>query len=373
MRIAFIVTRSDTIGGSHIHVRDLAKALTDDGHDVTVMIGGEGPLLHYFRDYGLNIINIPHLQRNISPLNDIRAYFHIKKEIKRLKPDIVSTHSSKAGFLGRMAANKLNIPVLFTAHGWSFTTGKKSVKRLLFKSLEKFVAPKTDRIITVSEYDKKLALQHLSVSPENVVTIHNGMVDNGSDHRADPGRDGIVHIIKIARFDHQKDHMELLKAVHTISGIQLHFVGNGPLMVQVKEEARTLGIADQITFWGQLESVDDILSKGQIFVLISNWEGFPRSTLEAMRAGLPTVVSNVGGAAEAVQEKKTGYVVNKGDIDTLHTIIDELVRNPAQRRSMGMAARKRFEDLYTFEIMYGKTLNIYHDLLNQHSVKRKKQ
>ncbi|MDX1642068.1 MAG: glycosyltransferase, partial [Balneolaceae bacterium] len=166
MRIAFLVTRSDTVGGSHIHVRDLATSLKQDGNEVAVFIGGRGPLIEYFIDYGLNIINIPVLKRNISPVNDIRAYVQIKKKLRNFNPDLVSTHSSKAGFLGRLVASKLKIPVLFTAHGWSFTTGKKSVRRLLYQSLEKMIAPKTDRMITVSEYDKKLAVQNLHISPQ---------------------------------------------------------------------------------------------------------------------------------------------------------------------------------------------------------------
>lgn len=363
MRIAFLVTRSDTIGGSHIHVRDLAKALGEDGNDVTVFIGGQGPLIKYFKDYGLKIITIPSLKRNISPINDLKAFFHIKRELKNFGPDIVSTHSSKAGFLGRLAAHQLKIPVLFTAHGWSFTTGKNSVRRFLYKSLEKIVAPKTDRLITVSDYDKKLTLEHLPIPQEKVTTIHNGMPDNDESLRADTGVGGPVNIVMVARFDHQKDHLELLEAVHSIKDIHLHFVGDGPLISKVKEKATEYNIADQITFWGRLESVDEVLSKGQIFALISNWEGFPRSTLEAMRAGLPTVVSDVGGAAEALEHKRTGYVVTKGDIDGVRTAIRELVQDPTRRKEMGNAARKRYENFYTFEKMYQQTLEVYHDVL----------
>lgn len=364
MRIAFLVTRSDTIGGSHIHVRDLAKALGENGNDVTIFIGGSGPLLKYFKDFGLNITNIPSLKRNISPINDLKAFFHIKRELKRFGPDIISTHSSKAGFLGRLAANQLKIPVLFTAHGWSFTSGKNSTRRFLYKSLEKIVAPKTDRLITVSDYDKKLALEHLPIPPEKVMTIHNGMPDNDESFRADTGRENPVHIVMIARFDHQKDHLELLEAVHSIQNIHLHFVGDGPLISIVKEKAREYNILDQITFWGRLESVDEVLAKGQIFALISNWEGFPRSTLEAMRAGLPTVVSDVGGAAEALEHKRTGYVVTKGDIDGLRTAIKELVQDPERRKEMGNAARKRYENFYTFETMYKRTFDVYQEVLN---------
>lgn len=373
MKILFIVTRSDTIGGSHIHVRDLAQTLMVDGHTVNVCIGGSGPIINYYREFGLNVINILRLKRNISPIDDLLAYKQIKEEIQQFKPDLVSTHSSKAGFLGRIAASNLNVPVLFTAHGWSFTTGKSSMRQYLFRSLEKIVARKTDRMITVSNYDKKLAMNHLPVSPEKITTIHNGMKDVDPSLLANPGYSGTVNIVKIARFDQQKDHLELLEAVHPIEGIHLHFIGDGPLMEPVKKKAREYGIIDDITFWGRLDSVDEVLSKGQIFVLISNWEGFPRSTLEAMRVGLPTIVSDVGGSGEAVVEGVTGYAIKKGDIDSLQKIIEGLVRDPARREKMGAAARHRYEELFTFKHMYDKTLAVYQDMLNSnHNVHERK-
>lgn len=361
--IAYLVTRSDTIGGSHIHVRDLSLAMINQGVDVHVIIGGDGPIIEDFKRSGLNVIPIKSLVRNLSPFKDIKALYEIKKVLQKIKPDIVSTHSSKAGFLGRLAARYLDIPVLFTAHGWSFTSGKMSSRQILYKNLEKIVTPFTDLIITVSEYDRHLALNNLNIEEDSIITVHNGMKDIEPSLYAENQKNGPVHLVQIARFDHQKDHLELLDAIRTIENIHVHFVGDGPLLEDVKQKAKEIGMTEQITFWGRLGSVDEVLSKCQIFTLISNWEGFPRSTLEAMRAGLPTVVSDVGGAGEAVVDGVTGYIIQKGDVNRLRKVIKDLVQDMDKRKRMGKKARERYENHYTFDIMFEKTQTVYQKVL----------
>lgn len=336
----------------------------NDGHHVDILMGGDGPIVTHFQDYGLKVHTIDHLKRNISPLDDFAAYREIKETLEKCSPDIVSTHSSKAGFLGRLAANALEIPVLFTAHGWSFTSGKKAVSRTVFRMLEKWVVPITRRFITVSEYDRQLSLEKLSLSEGQVVTIHNGMVDIPEALRADAGRGEPANLVMVARFDQQKNHADLLRATAGIENLHLHFAGNGPLLPGIRKIANELGMSERVTFHGRLETVTDLLSKSQIFALISHWEGFPRSTLEAMRAGLPTIVSDAGGAAEAVIHDKTGYVVSKGDIASIKKSVRELVENPEKRAQMGREARRRYEENYTFDIMYKKTLSIYQEILN---------
>jgi len=363
LKIAYLVTRSDTIGGSHIHVRDMAAALKKEGADAHVLMGGNGPIVDHFKSYGLNPIIIGNLTRNISPFNDLKAYRQIKEELARLQPDLVSTHSSKAGFLGRIAAHALQIPVLFTSHGWSFTTGKKAMNRWLYRQLENHAARYTNVIITVSDYDNHLAQKHLNISADNIITIHNGMPDLEHKPAKKEETNSTIHITKIARFDQQKDHMELLNALEPLDSYHLHLVGDGPLMEPVQQHAKKLNMADKITFHGRLDSVEEVLKKSHLFVLISNWEGFPRSTLEAMRASLPVIVSDVGGAAEAVDEGNTGYVVPKGDVNTLRDRLSTLIYDSELRMKMGQAARIKYENEFTFQRMYQKTKDIYRMVL----------
>jgi glycosyltransferase involved in cell wall biosynthesis len=294
----------------------------------------------------------------------MKAYSHLKEEILDFNPDIITSHSSKAGFLGRIIAWRLNIPNIFTAHGWAFTDGKSKIKQTIYRLLEWLVVPITDKIIAVSDYDRNLGIQQLSLSEDKIITIHNGMTDIDKKLMSVQQSEGPVNIIMVARFDHQKDQQELLKATHNIENIHIHFVGDGHLRSKTEELANELNMREKITFWGELDSVDEVLAKSQIFALISNWEGFPCSTLEGMRAGLPTVVSDVGGSAEAIDEGVTGYAVKKGNVNVLHNVLEELVQNTEKRVAMGKLARERFESHYTFQTMYEKTLKTYFKVIN---------
>lgn len=327
-------------------------------------MGGEGPVINHFKKFGLTVVNILSMKRNIAPFYDLKAYAELKKEIASFNPDLITAHSSKAGFLGRIIGWKLNIPVMFTAHGWAFTDGKKKTNRAVYRILEKLVAPVTDKIIAVSDYDRGLGIQQLNLSEDQIRTICNGMIDIDQKLMARHDNQNPVNIVMVARFNQPKDQNELLKATYNIKNIHIHFVGDGPLREETEKLAEELKVGNRITFWGELDSVEEVLAQSQIFALISNWEGFPISTLEAMRAGLPTVVSDVGGAAEAVEQGKTGYAVKKGDIDTLQAVIKELVEDTEKRKEMGNAARKRYEELYTFKHMYDKTVDVYREVMN---------
>lgn len=123
MRIAYVITRADVVGGAQVHVRDLAAAMQNAGHEATVLAGAPGPLAQQLAARGVAFRDVPALVRPIAPLRDVAALRQLRARLRELRPNLVSTHSSKAGWLGRLAARSLGIPVLFTAHGWAFTTG----------------------------------------------------------------------------------------------------------------------------------------------------------------------------------------------------------------------------------------------------------
>src|SRR5690606_16304848 len=184
MRIAYLITTSQPIGGAQVHVRHLATRLHEVGHDVTVLVGGEPsgtPLVN-----SINVRYLSALRRPINPLFDVRAYAQIREVLRELRPDLLSTHSSKAGWLGRLAGNSLRIPTIFTAHGWAFSEGIQQPGRTVYLCAERVVAPLASKIITVSEYDRNLALRYQVAMPDKLVTVHNGVPDVASSLRARP-------------------------------------------------------------------------------------------------------------------------------------------------------------------------------------------
>jgi glycosyltransferase involved in cell wall biosynthesis len=169
----------------------------------------------------------------------------------------------------------------------------------------------------------------------------------------------------VARFDVQKDHATLLRALSLLQQYPwtLDLVGNGPLMEQMQSLAAALGIGERVRFLGQRLDVDEILAQAQVSLLTTNWEGFPRSILEAMRAGLPVVASSVGGSGEAIQDGETGYLVPRGNIDFLRDRLAPLLTGPALRVRLGAQGRRRYEEHFTLGHLVNKTLAVYRNIL----------
>lgn len=363
MKIVYIVTRSEPIGGAQVHVRDLAHALLSRGHQPTVVTSGSGAYTDRLRAAGVQTVVLGNLGVPIHPLRDLRALRELRALLKTLQPDLVSTHSSKAGVLGRVAARSLGVPVIFTAHGWAFTPGVPSREAAIYRWIERFAAPFASRIITVSEFDRQLALARGVASSAKVVTIHNGVPDVGPELRADPSRSP-VRLVMVARFEPQKDHTTLLHALAGLTGEpwSLDLIGDGPLLPDAQELSRQLGLDGRIRFWGQRMDVAVRLAEAQVALLITNWEGFPRSILEAMRAGLPVVSSAVGGIAESVRDGETGFTVAQGDVESLRGRLKQLLGDAELRARMGRNAREHYERSFTLDHTVERTLAIYREI-----------
>jgi glycosyltransferase involved in cell wall biosynthesis len=364
MRIAYLVTRAHPIGGAQVHVRDLAAAVRAQGHSPVVITSGSGPFVDELRSQQIPTYVLKHLSVPIAPLRDLQALREIRAVLLDIRPDLIAAHSSKAGVLGRLAGRSLRIPVVFTAHGWAFTPGIPPLQAAAYRQIERFGGPFASKIITVSEFDRQLALEARIASEDRVVTVHNGMPDIPARLRGDPGRSP-VRLVMVARFEPQKDHATLLQALAGLRDQpwEMDLIGDGPLMESMESLAATLGLGDRVRFLGQRRDVDQILAQAQVSLLVSNWEGFPLSILEAMRAGLPVVASSVGGFSEWVLDEETGYLVPRRGAELLRDRISRLLRTPALRAQLGAKGRVRYEHHFTLAHSVMKTVAVYRDVL----------
>lgn len=366
LRIAFVITRADDLGGAQVHVRDLSGALLEAGHEVSVLAGREGVLAEELRARGVGFQPLKHLVRPIRPAADLRAFMEIRRRLREASPDILSTHSSKAGVLGRLVGRSLGIPTVFTAHGWAFAPGKPAHSRWLYRTVERLAAPLASRIVTVSEWDRRLALRHGVGSRDRIRTIHNAMPAIPDDLVADPGRSP-PRLVMVARFAPQKDHAILLEALSELTDLEwrLDLVGEGALREEVATHVERSELAGRTSFLGFRRNVPEVLARSQAFVLTSHWEGLPRSILEAMRAGLPVVASDVGGVAEAVRDGSSGFLVARGDVADLRSRLRTLLADPALRRHMGDAGRRTWQSEFTFPRLVEETTAVYWEALRE--------
>lgn len=369
MRVCYVITRFDEIGGAQVHVRDLATAMVREGNEVTVIAGTAPPDGFFGRDLAraATFIAVRGLERSIRPFRDLRALSALVRVIRQISPDLVSLHSSKAGILGRIAARRAHVPAVFTAHGWSFSEGIHELKRKIFALIERKFASRAAVIISVSEYDRHLA-ERLGVLPPSAkaVCIHNAMPDVAEDLRSSPGS-APPRIVCVARFAEPKDHTTLLRSLVDCRDLPWNavFVGDGPQFGSVQALARDMQLSDRIEFAGHTNHVAEVLARAHLFVLPTKWEGLPRSIIEALRAGLPVVASNVGGVPELVADGRNGLLVPAKDVASLADALKMLLLDAGLRARMSAVSRAKYEDEFTFERMFRETTKQYEIAINQ--------
>jgi glycosyltransferase involved in cell wall biosynthesis len=315
------------------------------------------------RRVGVPVHVLPDLQRSIDPARDARAVRAMRALIRKVRPDIVHTHSTKAGLLGRLAAWREGRPAIHTAHAWSFSDGLPRRRKAIAIPVERLAGRLTRRFIVVSGADREVALRYRVARDEQVRIIHNGVVDVSD--RARPGVGAPPVIAMVARMAAPKDHDLLLRALSgVVAPFRLWLIGDGPDRGAVEAQIAALGLADRVELLGVRRDVPALLARTHLFVLASRQEGFPLATLEAMRAGLPVIASDVGGVREAVEHEQTGMLIPRGDTDRLREALQRLLLDPGLRAELGAAGRRAFEAKFTVAEMNARTLDVYNDILS---------
>lgn len=355
-RVLYVITRAEH-GGAQAHVLSLLRSFHAK-FEVALSVGETGFLTAEAKHLGIPVFQVPHLAVPIRPGMDLRALYELSLIIRDFKPDLIHAHSSKAGLLARLAARLHRIPCIFTAHGWAFSDGASEMRKRIAVISERAVARLRMPIVTVSQYDYNLALRQRIGDPSHMITIRNGIDDLKQSVQLAECTPPVIAMV--ARFSPPKDHLALLRALAQIHApFRLWFVGDGPLLERARCAAADLGLEDRTVFLGDRDDVPTLLAKSHIFVLISRHEGLPISILEAMRAGLPIVASNVGGIPELVKNGKNGILVDRDNHEALVNALQILLKDPDLRKTLGNCSRILFEKDFTLEAMVGRTLELY--------------
>jgi glycosyltransferase involved in cell wall biosynthesis len=322
--------------------------------------GERGFLTEAAGQMGIRWHILPDLVQPMRPLQDVRALVECYRLIRAVRPDVVHTHTSKAGVIGRAAARLARVPAVFTAHTWCFAEAASWKWKAVGIPLERIAARCASRIITVSDANRALAVDHHIAGPDKFITVHNGIAD--CPHRAQPGNVAgeAPRIVMVARFSEQKAQSLLIDAVAGIrQPFRLLLVGDGPARPAVEAQVERYVLRDRVEFTGNRLDIPEILAASHIFALFTKWEGFPISILEAMRAGLPVVASDVNGVREAVADGSTGFTVPPGDVAAFRLRLELLLRDASLRERMGAASRRRFEREFTVGRMLQRVAEVY--------------
>ncbi|MDB4766602.1 glycosyltransferase family 4 protein [bacterium] len=363
MRILQVITLGLEIYGAQRHVLDLCTLLKNDGHEVKVVVGTAGRVTEILTQQGIDFVVLPRLKREIDPISDIKCIGDLRKVYTEFAPDLVASHSSKAGILARVACYLSGIPNTFTAHGWSFEEGIPFLKRTIFLNIERLAGRFSDRIIAVANTGRDLGLKHKVAPPEKLVTIWNGAEDKGAQFQKE--KQDVFTMTMVAGFRKQKDHATLIDALAQLKDDtwQLFLLGNGELMEDMKTKVIENGLGDRIFFEGAVSDVPSYLNKTDLMLLITNWEGLPISILEGLSFSLPVVASDVSGVREEVFDRHNGLLVERGNVNQTKEALKELMDNPDLIEEYGRNSRLLFKEKFTREAMYEQTKSVYEEII----------
>lgn len=358
IKVAHIITRLD-FGGAQGNTLYTAAHLDRSRFAVTLLAGPGGAL--DARAEAAITQFVPELRREINPFYDLLALHALYRRLKALSPGIVHTHSSKAGILGRLAAAAAGVPVIMhTFHGFGFHPGQNFLVRNLYITLERFCARFCARLIFVSK-DNMATARALGIGrPEQYELIRSGVKLSGypakvtrGDIRAALGLPpGALVVASLGNAKPQKNPGHFLAAAARLlpsrPGVRFVFVGGGEDLEKLRAGAAALGLKDKCIFTGWREDSAEILAAADIFAMTSLWEGLPRSLVEALKTGLPSVCYRADGVADILKDGVNGYAVDKNDLGGFCEKLASVLDDAGLRASL--AAGARATDLAEFDI-----------------------
>jgi glycosyltransferase involved in cell wall biosynthesis len=338
------------IGGPTYNAAYLTKFLEPNFE--TLLIGGQkdetGDSSEFILDnLGLKPLLIDEMRREIGFKNDFKAYKKLREIIGDYKPDIVHTHASKAGAVGRLAASRLNVPLIFhTFHGHVFHSYFGKTKTTLYKNIERYLAKKTTKIIAISEIQKQeLSTIHNICDPSKIEVIPLGFDLNRFRQDKENKRltfrnrwglkDDEIAVGIVGRLVPIKDHNMFLEGAKIITEktskkLKFVIVGDGELRKELEEKVSALELTNVI-FTSWIKNIDEVNAGLDLLCLTSKNEGTPVSLIEAQASGLPIVSTNVGGIENIVKKNENALLCESGDIDQFVSHCLDLIENSNKR------------------------------------------
>jgi glycosyltransferase involved in cell wall biosynthesis len=384
MHICHVITRL-IVGGAQENTVLSCRGLVERGHRVTLIAGPEtgpeGSLWGDAEESGAELVRVDSMRRAVLPVQDVRARRELVGAFRDLAPDVVHTHSSKAGILGRSAAAMAGVPVIVhTIHGMSFNRTQSHFTQWLYRTLERRAARHTTKLIAVADamIDQSVAA---GVAPrDRFVTIRSGMetgrfapnADARREVRADWGMgEGDVVVGTLARLFENKGYEEIIAAmpdaVARQRNLRFVWVGDGKHWTRYERQLDAFGLRDRVRMTGLVHpaEVARLINGFDVLVHASRWEGLPRAVVQALLTAVPAVSFDNDGAPEVVLPGSTGLLVPFGDVRALSDAIVSLASDPQRRRVMGAAGRAMCVEMFDWRGMVDRLDELYTSLVKR--------
>jgi glycosyltransferase involved in cell wall biosynthesis len=376
MKTLHIITRLDC-GGSAENTLLTAIGMSRKGHITDIVCGtSDNPASvneKIAEESGVTVTRLDCLVRNPSLVKDCFALFTLIRLIRKGRYDIVHTHTSKAGILGRAAAKLAGAPcIVHTPHGHIFYGYFSALITAVFVHLERLASMFTNAQITLTQAEKRDYLLHNIGTPDRIFPVYSGIDLDPFKHPAHPrgetrrslGLDESKFVAgTVARLVPVKNHDLIVSAAlrmkNEFRDIRFVFVGDGELRGDLEARVKENGMSDRFIFTGWRNDISDLLAAFDIFIMCSKNEGMGRAFVEAQAAGVPVIGTRVGGVAEVLDEGRTGYLVDPDNAHELAEKIEILYRRKSHRNALSDACRKWVDPKFSAALMVDEIESVY--------------
>jgi glycosyltransferase involved in cell wall biosynthesis len=378
MRIVHIITRL-SVGGAQENTLLSCEGQHDRGHEVTLItgppLGPEGSLMERALSCGYRVEVIDDMRRSILPLKDVRTYRALVRRLRELRPDVVHTHSSKAGIIGRWAAHRAGVPlIVHTIHGLAFTASTSPVVNNIYKWLERRTAPMTHKIVCVADAMRDQSLAAKIGQAEQYVTVYSGMetrpfleppVKREQVRRELGLSDENIAVGTIARLFELKGHDDLLDRAPDLCArfpnLRFLWIGDGLLRGEFENRIASMGLRDRFILTGLVPptKIPQLTGAMDILVHPSRREGLARALPQGSLAAKPIVTYDIDGNREAMIPDQTGLLIPAFDRGKLEEAIASLLADAALRQRMGAAGREFALSRFDAKVMVDGLERVY--------------
>lgn len=384
--ICHVITRL-IVGGAQENTILSCEGLKQRGHRVTLVsgptAGAEGSLVARARAGGYGFVEVPELVRAVRPLTDWRCRTALARLFRELKPDIVHTHSSKAGILGRMAARDAGVPVIVhTVHGMSFNRTQPWITQRMYRVLERRCAQYSDKIVTVADALSRQMAAAGVCGPEKLLTVYSGMeterfdpalYDRAAVRRSWGLEEGRIVIGTVARLFRRKGYEQLLpimvRIARQVPAAHFVWVGDGAQRREFERQLPALGLRERTTLTGLLppERVPELMSGFDVLAHTSQWEGLPRVVVQALLMRVPAVAFDIDGTPEVVIDGQTGRQIPLNDEAGFVGALAELAGDAELRKRLGEGGRAHCLARFDWKVMVERLEGLYGELVAKSS------
>ncbi len=367
---------TQALGGVESYLNQIIQHMDRERFEILLMFPkSDGPLAVTAKKLGVEQINVD-LVRDINPLKDVAGLVRMSRHVRRIRPELIHVHSSKAGVLGRLTAGLFGIPCIYTPNAYAYL-GAQGLRKKFYLRVERILRPFTAKLLAVGRSEANRSTEDVGFTPEKVTFVNNAIVPLTVTWSPTSNSEKKPLVLMVGRLNHQKNPEMFVLAAGRVARrkpeARFMIVGGGYHEFHgdmVRDLIASLGLQEQFQIheWMAQEDLHHVMAQADIIVVPSRYDGLPFIPLEAMSMGKPVVGTQVDGVQDVIVDGITGYLVELDDITAMADRIVYLLKDSQLRINMGREGRKRIEKEFNISTNIRQIEDVYAEVCQQTQV-----